>query len=139
MRGSPLIRGLLAFLFILLLGIPIWKLTGESAPRLVAAPVSVPPAQKATVGLRLSFTATPSTVKVLHLGQEIWSAMTPAQEVEQQLQLEYPEEGVDLQFDVEWPNDSLSAIKVVLTDPEGNQHERSLWGQGSISEVLTFR
>ncbi|RYD62594.1 MAG: hypothetical protein EOP84_34450 [Verrucomicrobiaceae bacterium] len=141
MRGSPILRALFAFLCLLALGIPVWKLTAENTSA-SAGPVSTPVvpavAQKAAVTVKLSFTAIPSSVKVLHLGEEIWRVSTPAQEVEQQLQLEYPKEGIELQFDVEWADDSLAAMKVALTNPNGVEHERSLWGRGSVSDVLTF-
>ncbi len=108
--------------------------------RPVPAPVqSAEQGKKASVELQLSFTAIPTSVRVLHLGEEIWSTSTPAEEMQQQLNLEYPKEGVDLEFIVEWPGEALSAMKIVLTDPEGTQHERSLWGRGTASEVFTFQ
>lgn len=139
MRGSPLLRALVAFFCILALGYPIWKLTSEGAPQAPAAESAQAPAQqKAPVRLQLSFTAPPSRVKVRHLGQEIWNVSSPGEEVEKEFHLEYPKEGVDLEFDVEWPGEMLSAMKVVLTDPEGTEHEKSVWGRGSTTEVLTF-
>lgn len=139
MRGSPLLRALIAFFCILALGYPIWKLTGQAAPQApVAESAAVPAQQKASVRLQLSFTTSPSSVTVRHLGQEIWKISSPEAETEKEFSLEYPKEGVDLEFDVEWPGDTLSAMRVVLTDPEGTAHEKSVWGQGETSEVLTF-
>lgn len=138
MRGSPLIRALLAFLILLALGVPLWRLTREESVQV--APVLPPPtaAAESTVRLQLTFTSVPTSVKVLHLGKEVWRVDSPAQDVEKELRMEYPKEGVDLQFDVEWPGDALAAMKVTFTDPEGTSHEKSVWGRGSVSEVLTF-
>ena len=139
MRGSPLLRALIAFFCILGLGYPIWKLTDQGAPQIPVAESGKNPAEpKSTIRLQLSFTAPPSSVKVRHLGQAIWEISSPGQEVEKEFSLEYPKEGVDLEFDVEWPGDALSAMRVVLIDPEGTEHEKSMWGRGETSEVLTF-
>jgi hypothetical protein len=137
-RGSPLLRALLAFLCILALGFPLWKLTSGASSQPAATPTAPVATEKAAIHLQLTFTATPASVKVLHLGAEIWSVEMPAQELEKDFKLEYPKEGVDLQFDIEWPGDTLSAMKVVLTKPDGTQIEKSVWGRGSTSEVLTF-
>ena len=138
MRGSPLIRALIAFLIILVLGVPLWRLTrAESDQDAPVPPAPSAPADSA-VRLQLTFTSVPTSVKVLHLGQEVWRVESPAQDVEKELRMEYPKEGVDLQFDVEWRGDALAAMKVVFTDPEGTPHEKSVWGRGSVSEVLTF-
>ena len=71
MRGSPLLRALLAFLAILALGWPLVRLTTTAdgpreQPRVVAA-------VEQEIGLGLTFTLVPKSVKVLHLGQEVWS------------------------------------------------------------------
>ena len=138
MRGSPLIRALIAFLAILALGYPLRQLTrGDSAPEAEAQP----PAQVAevnAVSLQLTFTALPTSVRVLHLGVEIWKENPSSAEIERELKMEFPKEGVDLQFEIEWPGESLAAMRAVLTDPEGNTYEKSVWGSGSVTEVLTF-
>ena len=137
MRGSPLLRALLVFLAILALGWPLRRLTSASdAPR--EQPVVAAVAAK-EIGLRLSFTLAPKSVKVLHLGQEVWSESAPQTEMQRGLKLAYPAAGIDLQFQIEWPADGpLAAMRATLTDPDGEAHEHSVWGQGSTEEVVTF-
>ena len=137
MRGSPLLRALLAFLAILALGWPLRRLTiASDAPR--AQPKAVVVEAK-EVGLRLAFTLVPKSVKVLHLGKEVWSETAPTAEMEHTLKLAYPDAGIDLQFQIEWPAGApLAAMRATLTDPAGEVHEHSVWGQGSVDEVVTF-
>lgn len=137
MRGSPLLQALAAFGAILLAGWPLWRLTHDAAASPPAQAVVAAPRQEA-IHLQLSFTAAPSAVKVLHLGEEVWSAASPGAEVERELRLAFPEEGIDLQFEVVWPGDALCAMRARLTDPAGGEHERSVWGRGEVSEVVTF-
>jgi hypothetical protein len=140
MRGSPLLRALLAFIIIGLMGWPLWQLT---RPQEVVAstPVSKPatPTAAKAIGLHLTFTSVPKSFVIRHLDQEIWKATAPEADMEQQVTLAYPAEGVDLQFHVEWPEDvPLAAMRVQLTDPAGDQHEKSVWGKGVVDEVVTF-
>ncbi len=137
MRGSPLLRALLAFLAILALGWPLRRLTtAADVPRDQPRPVVV---EAKEVGLRLTFTLVPKSVKVLHLDREVWSESAPTAELEHKLKLAYPAEGVDLQFQIEWPSDApLAAMRATLTDPAGDEHEKSVWGQGATNETVTF-
>jgi hypothetical protein len=137
MRGSPLLRALLAFLAILALGWPLRELTGTaSATRVPPKPAA---AEEQGIGLRLECTVVPKSVKVLHLGELVWSEASPTAVMDHPLKFAYPEEGVDLQFQIEWPPDApLAAVRVTLTDPAGDTYTKSIWGQGSADEVLTF-
>ncbi|MDB6171095.1 MAG: hypothetical protein JWL59_406 [Chthoniobacteraceae bacterium] len=139
MRGSPLIRALIAFLVLLVLGWPLWNLT--HAPAKQPSPV-VPAVSAETplkmVALQLTFTTVPSRLKILHLGKEVWAQAVSAQDVEVELQLPYPEKGIDLQFEIAWPGDALAAMRVKLSDPAGTEHEKTLWGRGEVNDVLAF-
>lgn len=138
MRGSPLARALLAFVIIALLGWPLYRLTH---PELSAAPAQATPAPEAkkTVHLHLTFTTVPRSFTVRHLENDVWKAATPEADMEQDISLVYPPEGVDLQFHVEWPEDGpVAAMRVQLTDPAGDNHEKSLWGKGATDDVLSF-
>jgi hypothetical protein len=137
-RGSPLLRALFAFLAILSLGYPLWRLTSADEAVAVAPPPPAP-ATAREITLQLTFSAPPKNVRVLHLGQAIWSDAAPAAEMERKVQLIYPKEGIDLQFQAEFSAGAPHvALRVKLTDPDGNEGEKSLWGAGSIDEVLTF-
>ena len=137
MRGSPLLRALLVFLAILALGWPLRRLTSASdAPR--EQPVAAVAVAK-EIGLRLNFTLLPKSVKVLHLGQEVWNESAPTAEMQRTLGLAYPDAGIDLQFQIEWPAGApLAAMRARLTDPAGEAHVKSVWGTGSVEETVTF-
>lgn len=138
MRGSPLIRALLAFLAIAMLGWPLWRLT--SATEAVATPVSPTPVSEAkAIGLQLSFTTLPKSFVIRHLEKDIWSEQAPQAEADREVTIPFPEKGVDLIVKIEWPEGApLAAARLRLTDPAGDTHEKSVWGQGITEEVLTF-
>ena len=137
MRGSPLLRSLAAFILILIAGIPLWRLTQEvRADRPVTPPEAV--LEQKAIHLHLSFTTLPSAVKVLHLGQALWEEKNPTIEMERDLAIPCPKEGIDLQFELTWPAEPLAAMRIQLTDPEGREHDKSVWGRGETSEVVTF-
>jgi hypothetical protein len=141
MRGSPLLRALLAFGLILLLGVPLARMTrppAVSAPAAVASP-EAPEKKARECQIALTFTTLPTQVRVRHLGQEVWRATPAEPEIEHTVALPFPKEGVDLQFEAKFPEAApLAAMRVRFTDPEGNEHERTCWGRGEIDEVLTF-
>ena len=138
MRGSPLLRALLAFLAILSLGYPLRRLTtaGESPVVEAATPA---PAVAREISLQLTFTTPPKSLRVLHLGAPVWSETAPVAEMERKVRMVFPKEGIDLQFQAEFPEGTArTALRVRLTDPDGNELEKSLWGDAKIDEVLTF-
>jgi hypothetical protein len=133
-----LARALLAFVIIALLGWPLYRLTH---PELTAAPVPATsaPEIKKPVHLHVTFTTVPKSFTVRHLEDDVWKQAAPEADMERDLSLVYPAEGVDLQFHVEWPDDApLAAMRVQLTDPAGDTHEKSLWGKGATDDVLSF-
>jgi len=135
-RGSPLVRALLAFVALLALAFPLWRLThATAAPG--AAPV-LEDSPESAIRLHLTFTSIPQSVKVLHLGREIWHEAAPTAGMEREVALPFPQEGIELEFQVTWSGDTLSAARVILTDPDGEAHERSLWGRSEVTEVLSF-
>ena len=138
MRGSPLARALLAFLAIASLGWPLWQLT---RPEASAAPPPKPSAVsiRKAISLHLTFASMPRSFSIRHLDEEVWKEAVPRAEMEKQITLDYPDEGIDLQCHLEWPDDvPVSAVRVQLTDPAGDTHEKSIWGRGTVDEVLTF-
>ena len=138
MRGNPLLRAFVAFLLIAAAGFPLWRLTHSPVVGAQSAAVVENVAQRDVV-LALSFTSAPGSVRVRHLGREIWVQAEPGLEVEKTVTIPYPEDGVDLQFEAKFSDAApLAALRVRLTDPAGTIHERSAWGRGEIDEVLTF-
>jgi hypothetical protein len=139
MRGSPLLRALLAFIIVGLLGWPLRILTRPQAAAAPSSAPAAPSAQKKAIRLHLTFTTPPKSFVVRHLEDDVWKSTAPEADAEQEIKLEYPTEGIDLQFHIEWPDDApLSAMRVQLTDPAGDTHDKSVWGKGTVDEVVTF-
>ncbi len=140
MRGSPILRALVALGILLALGWPLHRLlsAGETGRGGVPVPVQKVE-QKRPVHLQVSFTAAPAALRVLSLGEVVWTETMPAVEVERDLTVAFPKEGIELEFDVDWPEGATNAAKVVLTDPEGVEHAGFVWGSGKTTEVLTFQ
>ncbi len=97
------------------------------------------PAEAKAIVLQLSFTAPPRQFVVRHLEKDVWEETAPEAEMEREIAVVFPEQGVDLIFRFEWPEDApLSAARVRFIDPQGERYEKSVWGQGTTEEVLTF-
>lgn len=136
MKGSPLIRAVIAFILISLAGVPLWKLTRANTA--VAAPAQTEAAE-AKIGLRLTFSSPPQSFSIAHLGSVVWSGATQATDATKTVSFAYPKEGVDLVVKVIWPADAAeAAVRVRLTDPDGNEHDKTVWGRAEIEEVVTF-
>lgn len=137
MKGSPLLRALLALMAIALAGIPLWHLTRPSELHTIGA---APEVAMRAVKLSLTFSIEPVRFAVLHLGRVVWEQDGHGTENASEVKMAFPAEGVDLQFKVVWPPSApVSALRVWLTDPDGNRHEQTLWGQGEMEEVATFQ
>ena len=119
------------------LGWPLARLTAQREPPPVTAPE---PAIARSVHLALTFTTPPARASVLHLGKEIWAADVTDPEIETDLEVPWPAEGVDLRFLIAWKEDApLAAARVVVTGPDGADREQSIWSRGPADAVLTFR
>jgi hypothetical protein len=104
--------------------------------RAPAVAVAGPPAKD--VSLRLDFTLLPRTIALLHLGKEIWRA-EPQSELQAILRIPWPPQGVDLRFQIDWPDDGpLAAARIRVISPDGTTHERTVWSKGPADEVLSF-
>ena len=135
MLGSPLFRAVLAFVALAALGWPVWRLTHGYA----SAPAAEVATAVKTAHVTIAFTLPPRGVKLRHLGREIWSEANPPGEVGHDLALPWPKEGVDLEFQIDWPADApLAAARVRVTDPDGREHEKSIFSKGPADAVLTF-
>ena len=135
MKGSPLLRALIAFVLIALAGVPLWKLTTVDGA--VAAPAQAE-ASAGPVSLRLTFSAPPENFAVSHLGKVVWAGASHGTDESGDLALPFPKEGVDLVVKVKWPGEAEGAVRLRLTDPDGNEHDKTVWGRGEMEEVVTF-
>jgi hypothetical protein len=131
---------LIALLILLALGFPLHRmLQATAAPAPVKTVVATPaPDEMAKVQLQVSFTTAPTEFRVLSLGELVWKATAPGQTVEHELTLAFPKEGIDLQCEADWPAGTRAAAQVKLTDPDGADHTKYLWGEGASFDVLTF-
>ena len=136
MRGSPLFRA--AFMAVALL-VLIFPLRSFTAPR-SAAPAAPTVAAPATpVRLQLTSTATPITFAVSHLGKVIWQGDAAASPVETTVALAFPAEGVDLGLSAKWTPGRTAAVKLGVARGEDDPATQTVWGDGAIDEVLTFK
>jgi hypothetical protein len=140
MRGSPILRALIAFLILLALGFPLHRLLRASAgagPAVTETPREKAPAA-AKVQLQVNFTTAPAEFRVRSLGKEVWKESKPAEQIERSLTLAFPKEGIELQVEADWPAGTRGAAQVRLSDPQGLEHVKYLFGEGSASDVLSF-
>ena len=127
---------MIAFAVIAMAGIPLWRLTrgGNAVAALPTAGAVV-----AQIPMRLTFSVAPRSFAISHLGAVVWAEATPGTDGTKTVPLVYPKEGVDLQVKVAWPADAgEAAVRVRLTDPDGNEHDKTVWGRGEMEEVVTF-
>jgi hypothetical protein len=136
-RGSPLLRAVIAFIGIALFGVPLWNLTHRAS-----VAVTAPVAEVKAKPVRIEFTLTQpaSRLSVRHLGKVVWTGEPTNNEANAEFSIPWPAEGVDLRIQADWPDDApLAAARLKVTDPEGGEQERSIWSKGPSDEVLTFR
>jgi hypothetical protein len=136
MRGSPLIRALIAFVALLALAPLLWRMTQPADAKQGTPTVDTGVVEAKPVKMALTFTTPAQRVKVLHLGREVWAKETPAADEQTSLSIPWPAEGVELHFLVQWPEGVRAAMRVKITDPSGAEQEQTVW---SADEVLTFK
>ncbi len=139
MRGSPILRAVLVFIALLLLAPVLWRLT-RADPRNVQQPATQRPAKNAKVEVRLTFSTPAMRVVIQHLGREVWHQLMPAAQETFTCEIPWPKEGVELHVLAEWQEGTrAAAMRVRLTAPDGTEHDRSVWGDASADDVLTFK
>lgn len=139
MRGSPILRAVLVFIALLSLAPVVWRLT-QAAARDVTQPVAEPPAKNAPTEVRLTFSTMAKSADIQHLGKSVWSKSTPETEDSFTFEIPWPKEGIELHAIVEWPEGTrAAAMRVRLTAPDGTEHDRSVWGDATADDVLTFQ
>jgi hypothetical protein len=136
MRGSPLVQAALVVAGLLLLWFPLHSLTQRHP--VIVAPAATPPSTK-HVQMALRSTA-PFRFQVSYLGQVVWEGTDDSAEKEstKDLDIDFPNEGIDLAVDVTWATKGLAAAEISLT-VDGTELHKTVWGQGSASDVVTFK
>ncbi|MEO6784815.1 MAG: hypothetical protein ABI318_01675 [Chthoniobacteraceae bacterium] len=137
MRGSPILRAVLVFVALLALAPLLWKLTQPAVARIVPQPR--PQVKRATVEGRLNFSTAATCVVIQHLGRDIWSKASPALAENLSVEIPWPKEGIELHVLITWPGGTRNAaMRVRLTAPDGTEYDRTVWGDATADEVLTF-
>ena len=139
MRGSPILRAALVFIALLSLAPLLWRLTRADA-HTVLQPAAQQPVKNAKTEVRLTFSTPAKRAVIQHLGKEVWSKASPTTEESFTCEIPWPKEGVELHVLVHWPEGTHSAaMRVRLTAPDGTEHDRSVWGDTTADDVLTFK
>jgi hypothetical protein len=136
MRGSPLAQAVLVVAALLLLLIPLHRLT-QREQRPPEQPVVSSPEKQVHLAVRT--TAVPCRFKITFLGKTLWAEEATTPELAKDFHIDFPKEGIDLVVDAAWDTQALAAIEITLSLPDGTAIHKTLWGQGTASDVLTFR
>ena len=137
MRGSPILRAVLVFVALLALAPVLWKLTRPGLAETARRPQHQ--VKRATVEARLSFSVAATRVEIQHLGREVWSKASPALAESFSVEVPWPKEGVELHVLVAWREGMRNAaMRVRLNAPDGIEYDRTVWGDATADDVLTF-
>lgn len=136
MLGSPLVRTAVALAALLLLLVPLRSFT--AARPAAAPPATVAATPASTVRLEIVATKFPFTFSVRHLGKILWQGESPAASIATGTRLPIPAEGVDLALRLDWPGEGMAAAKLILTRDGEDPVERTVWGDRTAEDVLTF-
>jgi hypothetical protein len=136
MRGSPLAQAVLVMVALLLLLIPLHRLTQREQMPAPQPTVSTPTKQ---VHLAVRTTAVPCRFQITFLGKTLWSEDASTPELAKDFDIDFPKEGIDLVVDATWESKALAAMEISLSLPDGTAIHKTLWGQGTANDVLTFR
>ncbi len=137
MRGRPWIRIILVGIGLVLMGIPVYRLT-VALPD-TAAPIStVPAGQTQTLSIVVDFAHAPDSVNVTYLGHPLLTGKGPAVEFTQPWTVALPKEGEDLLLQVKWPAaTNRTAVEVKVLDGNDVLADQTFWGAGSLTETVT--
>jgi hypothetical protein len=133
--GSPILRAGLAFVVLLLLLVPMRLFTAPQAQVATPAPVKT---QDSAAHLEIVSTKAPFVFAVTHLGKIIWEGESSGASVSADLRLPIPKEGVDLAVRLDWLGNETAAAKLILTHADDDPVERTVWGNRTAEDVLTF-
>ena len=136
MRGSPLVQAALVVAGLLLLLFPLHSLTQRHS--VMVTPAATPsPTKHVQLALR---STSPFRFQVSYLGQVVWEGTDDSAEKEttKDLDIDFPNEGIDLAVDVTWSTKGLAAAEISVT-VDGIEMHKTVWGQGSASDVVTFK
>lgn len=137
MGGSPIVRLLLVVVAMLALLVPLRSLTTHPAAPPEPAAVAAPE-ETGKVRVAVRSTRVPFHFEIRHLGTLVWSGDGDGP-LERELAIPFPEEGIDLLVDGTWAEAGPSVLRVEVQPAGASPIVRMLWGEESVSDVLTFR
>lgn len=136
MRGNPRIRIALVALGMVLMGLPVWRLTHAEAPAEPGKPAET--IQEEALELTVTFAHAPASFEVTQAGKPILSGIGPATTFHGAWQVSLPKEGADLLLKVTWPSSTpRTAVEVQVTKSGNTVADRTFWSEGSLTEILT--
>jgi hypothetical protein len=128
-------------LLLLAAGVPLWRMTHEAAAASVLPVASASTAQaESQVHLAVAFAQKPLRFEISYLGKPIWeSDLVTTLTAEKDIAMNYPKEGVDLEYNVVWPPGTpLCAARLSVSENDAEPVEKTLWGTGQVDDVLSF-
>jgi hypothetical protein len=139
MHGSPLLRTAVVTLLLLVAGVPMWRMTHETAAVSVI-PVTEAKQTESQAHLAVAFAQKPLSFEIKYLGKTIWhSEPVEALTEEKDIAMNIPKEGVDLEYQVIWPPGTpMTAARLSVAPNDAEPVEKTLWGTGQVDDVLTF-
>ena len=136
MRGSPLFRASLVLFALLLLLLPLHRLT--SGRRNVATVRASPIAPAAIVRLTITCTSVPFRFEISHLGKTIWKGESNEISSSRNLTMHFPPEGIDLGVRASWSNAGETALRIDVVRGDDTPIVKTLWGTDHVDDVVTF-
>jgi hypothetical protein len=136
MRGNPWIRIILVAFGVVLMGLPVWRLTHAVAPPEPTVRQEASAAKTLTV--TVTFAHAPESFDLTNLGKSILSGAGPTAEFTSPWQISLPKEGTDLLLKVKWPaNAPRTAVEIRVESSGDVLADQTFWGTGTLTELLT--
>jgi hypothetical protein len=133
MRTSPAVSLCAVVAFLVLSGIPVWLLTRQD-PSPPAAVVEAPVAKPVDALLSLAVSS-PGHARVIIEGREVVNTPLAG---EKAFLLPFPARGADLVVQAVWEHPTTpQALRVVVSADGETLADQSLWGAGSVEDVVT--
>lgn len=139
MRGSPLLRLAVVVAALLLVLIPLRRLTSRPASSATGQIAETKELATVLVRLILTSTSVPFRFTVTHLGESLWKGESYAESVTREISLPYPDEGIDLLVEARWNAESAAALRIDVLPAGHPASSAILWGNKEAGDVFTFR
>jgi hypothetical protein len=139
MKGSPLLQLLGLALVLGALAFPLRYLTSAPHKEVRTVEPIAPNSESKSVELKLVSPTVPYTFEIEFLGKPLWTGTARQTTETTTVQIPFPAEGVDLTVDAHWTNPAMVALQLTLTLPDQAPLAQTLWGDGKVSDTITFK